>query len=342
MKALRYAGERQAEVQDRPDPHPGPGEVVVKMKAAGICGSDLHAYRHPRQDVVETGRVPGHEPCGVVHEFGAGVTGWKVGDRVAVWFRQTCGECFYCKTGRANVCVNRGGSYGVGPGTADGAHAEYMRCRAANLMALPEDFSFEDGAIVACQGGTAYYPLSRLDVSGRDVLVVSGLGPVGQLATLFASHMGATVIGVDPSPERRAWAEELGAWKTLDPMAGKLGEAVFALVPGGADKLIETSGSNAAHMVIGDVLKPLGTAAIVGLGTPEFKMPLSALTMRELNLFGTSIFPDFQYDEIWAFMRRHGIKPSRVISHRFPLEQGAEAFRLADSATAGKVCFTFA
>jgi propanol-preferring alcohol dehydrogenase len=94
-------------------------------------------------------------------------------------------------------------------------------------------------------------------------------------------------------------------------------------------------------MAMGDALKPLGTAAIVGLGTPEFKMPLQALTMRELNVFGTSIFPDYQYDEIWRFMRRHGIKPSRVVSHRFPLEQGAEAFRLADSATAGKVCFTF-
>jgi len=341
MKALRFAGERQAAVQEKPTPKAGSGEVVVQMKAAGICGSDLHGYRHPRPDVVENGRVPGHEPCGVIAEVGPDVEGWKVGDRVAVWFRLTCGECYYCRSGRANVCTNRRGSYGVGPGTADGAHAEYMQVEAQYLMPLPEDFSFEDGAIVSCQGGTAYYPLTRLDVSGRDLLAVSGLGPVGLLATLFGSHMGAEVVGIDPSPERRAFAEQLGAVRTFDPAAGPVGEQLRAHYPEGADKLVEASGANAAHAVIGDLLKPLGTAAIVGLGSQKFEMPLQALTMRELIVFGTSIFPNVQYDEIWTFLRRHDLKPSRVITHRFPIDQGPEAYRLADTATAGKVSFTF-
>jgi len=341
MRAVRYVGEREAAVGTRPDPRPGPGEVVIRMKAAGICGSDLHAYRHPRPDVVESARVPGHEPAGVIEALGPDVSGWSVGDRVTVFFRKVCGQCHFCRIGRANVCLNRGGSYGVGLGLADGACAERMVAAAQYLLPIPDDFSFEDAAIVACQGGTAYYPLTRLGVSGRDVLVVSGLGPVGLLATLFASAMGATIVGIDPAPERRALAERLGAGHTLDPLVGPIGEQLRAIYPDGADKLLEASGANAAHAVIGDLLKPLGMAAIVGLGSSEFKMPLGALTMRELIVFGTSIYPDSQYEEIWRFLRRHGLRPSQVVTDRFGIEDGVRAFQLADRATAGKVCFTF-
>jgi threonine dehydrogenase-like Zn-dependent dehydrogenase len=207
------------------------------------------------------------------------------------------------------------------------------------LFKIPEDFSFEDGAIVSCQGGTAYYPLTRLSVSGSDLLVVSGLGPVGLLATLFGTRMGAEVIGVDPSVERRAFAETLGARRTFDPAAGPIGQQFRQHYPEGADKLIEASGATPAHMAIPDLLRPLGMAALVGLGNTELKMPLGQVVHRELIVFGTSIFPTTQYDQMWRFFRRHSIAPGQVVTHRFPLEQGQEAFRLADSASTGKVCF---
>jgi len=341
VRALHYAGERQAECHERVDPRPAPNEVLIAMKAAGICGSDLHTYRHPDPRIVESGRVPGHEPAGVIAEVGADVRGWSVGDRVTAYFRLVCGVCHYCRTGHSNVCTNRRGSYGVGPGTADGADAEYMVVEAQYLFKVPDDFSLEDGAIVACQGGTAYYPLTRLGASGQDVLIVSGLGPVGLLATLFGSRMGAEVVGIDPSPERRALAEQLGARRTFDPTAGATGEQVKACYPLGGDKLFEASGAPAAHAAIPDLLRPLGMAALVGLGTAELKMSLSAVVHRELVVFGTSAFPTTQYDEIWRFLRRHAIAPSQVVTHRFPIDQGAEAFRLADTATTGKVCFAF-
>src|SRR5579859_6737169 len=312
------------------------------MQAAGICGSDLHIYRHPDPRFVESGRVPGHEPAGIIAELGSDVRGWSVGDRVTAYFRQVCGTCHQCRTGHSNVCTNRRGSYGVGPGTADGADAEYMVVEAQYLFKVPDDFSLEDGAIVACQGGTAYYPLTRLGASGQDVLVVSGLGPVGLLATLFGSRMGAEVVGIDPSPERRALAEKLGARRTVDPTAGPIGEQVRAFYPGGADKLFEASGAPPAHLAIPDLLRPLGMAALVGLGNTEFKLPLGQIVHRELIVFGTSIFPMTQYDEMWRFFRRHAISPSQVVTHRFSLEEGAEAFRLADSASTGKVCFALA
>ena len=286
--------------------------------------------------------MPGHEPAGVIAEVGADVRGWSVGDRVTAYFRLICGECHYCRTGHTNVCSNRRGSYGVGPGTADGADAEYMVVEAQYLFKVPDDFSLEDGAIVACQGGTAYYPLTRLGASGQDVLVVSGLGPVGLLATLFGSRMGAEVVGIDPSPDRRAFAEQLGARRTFDPTAGAIGEQVKACYPQGADKLFEASG--AATRARGDP-RP---AAATRDGRPGRAWQRRAedvaqrrVVHRELVVFGTSAFPTSQYDEIWRFLRRHAIAPSQVVTHRFPIEQGAEAFRLADTATTGKVCFAF-
>ncbi|MDQ6672081.1 MAG: alcohol dehydrogenase catalytic domain-containing protein [Chloroflexota bacterium] len=338
---MRYAGERQAVCQDRADPSPAPNEVLIRMQAAGICGSDLHVYRHPDARWVDGGRVPGHEPAGVIAELGADVRGWSVGDRVTAYFRQVCGACQYCRSGHSNVCSNRGDSYGVGLGTADGADAEYMVVEAQYLLKVPDDFSFEDAAIVACQGGTAYYPLTRLGASGQDVLVVSGLGPVGLLATLFGNRMGAEVVGIDPSPDRRALAEKLGARRTFDPTAGAIGEQLRACYPRGADKLFEASGAPSAHAAVPDLLRPLGMAALVGLGNAELKLALGPVVHRELVLFGTSAYPITQYDEIWRFLRRKAIAPSQVVTHRFPIHEGADAFRLAEAATTGKVCFAF-
>jgi (R,R)-butanediol dehydrogenase / meso-butanediol dehydrogenase / diacetyl reductase len=341
VRALRYVGERRAVCHDRPDPRPAPNEVLVRMRAAGICGSDLHAYRHPDPRFVDDGRVPGHEPAGVIAELGADVRGWSVGDRVTAYFRRVCGVCEFCRAGHSNVCLDRRGSYGVGPGTADGADAELMVVEAQYLLPIPDDFTFEDAATVACQGGTAYHPLVRLGVSGRDVLAVSGLGPVGLLATLFGSRLGAEVVGIDPSPERRALAKRLGASRTFDPTSSPISEQLRAVHPRGADKLFEASGAAAAHAAIPELLRPLGQAALVGLGSAELAMALGPVIHREISLVGASAFPVSQYPEIWRFLRRHGIAPRQVVTHRFPPEQGAEAFRLADSATTGKVCFTF-
>lgn len=339
MKALRTSGERQVTLLDLPKPHPEPGEVVVKMMATGICGSDLHPYRHPTPLHLDPGFISGHEPCGVIEEIGAGVEGWEVGERVVPYFRRTCGYCAYCRVGRRNVCVNRRASYGHQG--LDGSHTEYMRVEAPCLIKLPEHLSFLDGAILSCQGGTAYAPLTRLGVSGRDVLVVSGLGPVGLLSVIFAKPMGATIVGVDPSAGRRALAEKLGAAVTLDPTAGPVGEQLKEHFPAGADKLTETSGANAAHRVIGDLLKPLGTAAIVGLGSADLVMPLRHIAMKELTVFGSSIYPNAQFDEMAEFIKRHDVKLESIVSHQFPLEEGVKAYEIAADANSGKVCFRF-
>jgi threonine dehydrogenase-like Zn-dependent dehydrogenase len=339
VKALRTIGERQIEVLDLPVPKPEPGEVVVEMKATGICGSDLHPYRRPTTWHLEGGFISGHEPCGVIAEVGPGVEGWKVGERVVPYFRRTCGQCSNCRAARRNLCTNRRASYGHQG--CDGSHTEYMRVEEPCLMRLPEHLAFLDGAILACQGGTAYAPLVRLGVSGRDVLVISGLGPVGLLSLIFAKPMGATVVGIDPSAGRRALAKQLGADLVLDPNAGPVGEQLRVHFPDGADKLTETSGATSAHAVMGDLLKPRALAALVGGGTRDLVMPLRHLTSKEIAVFGSSAYAPTQFDEISEFVRRHDVKLDSVVSEIFPLEEGPEAFRIAADANTGKVCFRF-
>jgi threonine dehydrogenase-like Zn-dependent dehydrogenase len=340
VRALSFTGERQAVVRDKPEPRPGPGEVIVQMKATAICGSDLHQYRHPRPELVENDATPGHEPCGVIAALGPGVTGWAVGDPVVVYFRRTCGTCQFCATGHRNLCLNRRSSYGHAP-DAQGSQAELMAVETGSLLRLPEWLSYRDGAILACQGGTAYAPLTRLGISGRDTLVVSGLGPVGLLATLFGVALGARVVGIDPSPGRRELAQTLGADSVADPTAGDIVEQIRAVCPIGADALIETSGAAAAHGVIGDLLRPRGRAALVGLGQPTFSMPLGRIVHREITLTGSSIYPDSQFAEMSELVRRKGLDLGRIVSHDLTIEEGPRGYELADSATTGKVCFRF-
>ena len=340
MRALRLLGERQAVVVDAPIPRPGPGQVLLEMKAAAICGSDLHGYRRPQPDDAPTRRfIPGHEPCGVVVECGPDVDGWSAGDRAVVYHRVTCQRCYYCATGSRNLCVDRKGAYGF---NHDGADTEYMVAAAADLLPLPDGFSFVDGALLACQVGTAYHPLKTMQVSGRDRLVVSGLGPVGLLAVVLGRAMGARVVGVDPSAERRALAERLGAEAVLDPSARPAGEAVQAIWPGGADKLCETSGAPAAQAAIVGQLRLNGQAAIVGLGSSEPCVNLTALMTKQIRVFGSNLYPNSQWQEILDFVRDHRLPIADVITHELSIEEGPAAFQLADSARCGKVVFRFA
>ena len=342
MRAMRILGEGQAIVTDRPEPKPGPGQVLLKMKAAAICGSDLHRYKLKLSDDDPTRRfVPGHEPCGDIVEIGPDVSGWSVGERAVVYHRVTCMQCLYCIGGERNLCVNRIGAYGFDP---DGANQDYMIAAPVHLIRLADDFDHVDGALFACQVGTAYHPLKTMNVSGRDRLVVSGLGPVGLFTLLLAKAMGAVVAGVDPSPERRRLAEGLGADAVFDPTANPIGEAVNSLFPGGADKLAETSGVSSAHRAISSQLRTNGQAAIIGLAHPGAPLDLGDLDgilFQQIRVFGSNLYPNKDFDEIVDFVRRKKVPIKKVITHEMGVEDGPEAFQLAAGATAGKIVFRF-
>ncbi|MBI2942392.1 MAG: alcohol dehydrogenase catalytic domain-containing protein [Chloroflexi bacterium] len=342
MRAARLHGDRRVTVEDRPIPVPAANQVLLQMKAAGICGSDLHSFRLPEPEPNVRDFVPGHEPCGVVVEVGDAVTDWKVGDRVVVYHRCTCKKCHYCRTGFRNWCPNRNmrgrRAYGFNP---DGGDEEYMAADADDLMRLPDQLDFVEGAVLACQTGTAYYGLKNIDTRAGDRVLVTGLGPVGLLATLLAKAMGAEVIGADPLAERRRIAGELGADAVFDPAAAPLADQVKSLWPDGATRWAEASGAAAAHAAIPAAAAMNARVAIIGGGAREPSLVLTALMGKQICVIGSNLWPFTAWDEITDFVIRKRVPIRRVVTHELSIDDAPLGFALADRGAAGKVVFRF-
>jgi threonine dehydrogenase-like Zn-dependent dehydrogenase len=334
MRAVQFLGNRESQVIEKPDPTPLPGQVIVRLVRAAICGSDLHGYRHEANEALLK-RVPGHEPVGVVEQLGAGVDTLQVGQKVLVYHRVGCGVCKQCRTGNTNICTDT-------PVTPwPGCDADYVAAYAKYCFPIPDDLSWDTAVVIACQGGTAYAPLRRLGASGRDTVVVSGLGPVGLCTTAMARAMGAEVIGIDPSGPRRELAAKFGACATLDPTAGDVGAQINEIVPGGADAVVETSGSGAAHAQLQNYLRVEGTAAVVGLGTSAPSMNPIGLFKKQITLFASNLYPEWMLPEVIEFVRKRQVPLDQIITHKVPLAEAPAAFRLADTATTGKIVFAW-
>ena len=218
MRGVVFLGDRELELREFLDPSPGPGEVVIEMKASGMCGSDLHAYRAPRSGsgagaALGLGGsggpvIAGHEPCGVIVARGAGVSEAEapLGAGVMNHHYKGCGLCAHCRVGWSQLCRAGITVYGV---TGHGGHAKYLKAPARTMLPLPDALSFEEGAAISCGTGTAYAALPRLNLGGEHTLAVFGQGPVGLSATLIARAMGARVIALDVGEERRALAKDI-------------------------------------------------------------------------------------------------------------------------------------
>src|SRR6266498_2606295 len=233
-------------------PRPGPGQVLLAMKASSICGSDIRAiYREHLGHGPEAyqGVVAGHEPCGQVVEVGPDCKRLEVGDRVAVYHIAGCGVCDECRGGYMIGCTSPyRAAYGW---QRDGGHAEYLLAEERTCLPLPDGLSYLDGALVSCGFGTAYEALLRLDVTGRDRLLVTGLGPVGLAAAMLGRALGAgPVIGTDIAPERLAVAVELGLVDHA-VLAGDEAAARIADLTGGqgCEASVDCSGSAAARLL---------------------------------------------------------------------------------------------
>src|SRR3989454_4768807 len=223
MKGAVFLGDRKIEVRNFPDPTPGPGEVVIEMKASGMCGSDLKFYRSPpgaAQAALGLGGnagpfIAGHEPCGVVAARGPGVSEREapIGQRVMDHHYAGCGVCKHCRVGWSQLCRAGIVVYGV---TGNGGHADYLKVPARTLVPLPDELSFVEGAAVACGTGTAYGALRRMRIAGGDTLAVFGQGPVGLSATVLGTAMGARVMAVGTKAPPRGLAKQVGAHEAID------------------------------------------------------------------------------------------------------------------------------
>lgn len=333
MRGVVFLGEKKLEIREFPEPVAGPGEVVVKLGASGICGSDLHPYRGGR----EQANISGHEPCGTVAELGPGVVGPKVGDRVMIHHYSGCGRCKYCRIGYEQLCVHGHRTYGLG---AHGGNADAILVPARCLVPLPDELSFAEGAAIACGTGTAYMALKKLDVSGRDTLAVYGQGPVGLSATLLGKAMGARIIAVDLSPARLELARGLGADAVVNPTDGDPIAAIREMTNGeGADATLDCTGNATARAQTVRSARVFGRACFVGEGGSVSLDPSPDIIHRHLTLYGSWTFSTVGLEECARFIVDRAVPLPKLITHRFRLDQAAAALQIFDGGATGKCVF---
>jgi len=331
MRGVVFTGNRTSEIREFPDPQAGPGDAVIKVRASGLCGSDLHRYRTPDP----TQFITGHEPCGDIVELGPGAPpGLKVGDRVMVHHYAGCGACEICSMGFEQACPSGHETYGGASG--HGANSDYMLIPSRTLVPLPDELSYEAGASIACGTGTAWSGLRKMGVSGHDTVAVFGQGPVGLAGTQSAKAMGARVIAVDIVPERLALATQVGADHVVNSSEVDAVEAIRDLTGGGVSASLETSGNPIARTQVLKVLRLFGRAAYVGMGG-DATIDINLDVIRNVTtIYGSWTFSKSELSEIARFMIDGNVPVDDVVTHRFPLEEAVEAFEVFDSATTGK------
>ncbi len=339
MKGVAYLGESAVEVREFPKPVPGPGEALVEMKSAGLCGSDLHKYRSSRAWAQERqGMIAGHEPAGVIAEVGHGVDNVSVGDRVSVYHSLGCGHCPHCLSGEPVFCAEEG-AFGR---TRDGCHADFMLAPARHCLPLPEDFSFDVGAMLACTACTAFAAVHKLLASAPDSVAVFGLGPVGLTALLMAQALGCRGIGVEVNAYRLELAKRLGCNALVDAREVDTVEALMDLTDGqGAAGVLECSGNAVARTQTAAAAARRGHIIIVGMGAAEVIFDQSKVLSKELTIQGNAVFSMRTYFEAVEFLQSHHLPLDDMVTHRFAIAQAPQAFTLFDSGDTGKVVFAW-
>jgi threonine dehydrogenase-like Zn-dependent dehydrogenase len=336
MQGLVFPGDRTVELREFPDPSPGSGQVVVAMRASGMCGSDLRTYQSGQSEF-----VTGHEPCGVIAERGPGVTDEQapLDQRVMVHHYWGCGRCKHCRIGYTQMCVKGARVMGF---SANGGNAAYLLAPASSLIPLPDGLSFAEGAAIACGTGTAYSALKRLDISGRDTLAVFGQGPVGLAATQLATAMGARVLAVDPLAERRELACRLGAVVAIDSTTDSPSpvDVIRELTHGdGADATLDCTGHPEARANCAKAARAWGRACFVGEhGTATFEMTPDVIH-KQLTMYGSWTFSTVLLAECAQFAIDHRVAIRDVFTDTFSLSEADAAFRKFSARGMGKGVF---
>ncbi len=305
-------------------PKPRRGEVLVQVKACGVCGSDVHYYKTGRigDFVVRKPIILGHECAGVVAAVGPGVKTHQVGDRVAVEPGQTCGRCRACKSGRYNLCPDV--EFLATP-PYDGAFCEYIAVRAEYAFPLPDHMDFEEGAMME--------PLSvgmhagfRAGVKPGQSVAILGAGPIGLCTLQAVKAMGAhPLFAADIDPFRLRLAKRLGATHVVDARKEDAVEAIREWSGGGVDVAIETAGSPATTRQCIEVAGRGGVVVIVGLGEKaEFPVDVMATIVKELDVRGLFRYANC-YPPSIAMTAAGRVDVKSMITHRFPLDQTADA-----------------
>lgn len=334
------------ELVDFPDPAPGPNDVVLEMKASGMCGSDLKLYRTPKGEDPGFGLklagpiVGGHEPCGIVVAAGTAVDPRQAqaGDRVMIHHARGCSCCRSCRSGWPQMCDSGVEDiYGI---TTHGSHSNYFRAAAPNVVKLPDELSFKTGAALACGTGTAYGALQRLDAKNGNTIVLVGQGPVGLSATMLGAAMGLRVIALDISQERLERAKKFGAEFTINPETEDAAARILDITGGlGAELALDTSGSKSGRLLAVRSTRAWGKTCFLGEGNEMTVDVSSDLLRKQRTLLGSWAFSIMGLGDLARIVVEKNLPVESLFTETWTLEQGNEAYALFDKQTHGKGVF---
>lgn len=306
-------------IEEVPVPAPGPGEILVKIAASGVCHTDLHAARGDWPVKPALPFIPGHEGVGRIAAVGAGVTHLKEGDAVGVpWLYDACGHCSHCVTGWETLCESqRNTGYGV-----NGGHAEYVVSPAAYAGRLPDDVDFVAMAPILCAGVTTYKGLKETEARPGEWVAISGIGGLGHVAVQYAKAMGLHVAAVDVDEAKLDLARRLGADLAVD---GREDGAIERLVreTGGMHGVLVTAVSTAAFGQAIAMTRRRGTVSLVGLPPGDFPTPIFPVVLKRITIRGSIVGTRQDLAEAIAFAAEGKVK-ARVTAE--PLEAINDVF----------------
>ena len=341
MTAAFLPGNSTVEMRTVPVPKPGHGEVLLRIKASTICGSDIRCIYHEHLGKGPEGYqgvIAGHEPCGQIVAAGEGCRRFKSGDRVIVYHISGCGVCNDCRRGYMISCTSEKYRRAYG-WQRDGGMAEYMIAEEKDLIALPDELSFADGAQVACGFGTVYEGLEKIGINGNHAVLITGLGPVGLATGALCRKLGANkIIGIDVVPERMKIAIDL-----------KLCDAVLASGPDnvaqvkeltggfGVERAVDCSAHHAARATAIRATRKWGKIVFLGEGGTVEINPSPDMIHDQKTVYGSWVTSTWLMEELVERLVRWNLHPADIITHRFPLESASEAYALMSSGKCGKV-----
>jgi threonine dehydrogenase-like Zn-dependent dehydrogenase len=340
MKGIKVVGPKQVEVVDWPDEAVGAHEVRVRIRAAALCRSDLSIYyMEPLLGNLPPGAVvPGHEPAGIIEEIGSAVTGFAVGDRVAVQCFDGCGHCRYCRDGWPNMCPQ---SKCLGF-DRHGGDAETLVTPASTCLKIPDEMSFLTASIATDAIGNLYNTLKTLGVNGNQRVAIIGVGPMGLAGVLCAKAMGAEVIVIDMVQSRLNSAQALGADHAF--LSTEAEKAISDLTRGrGVEAVVDCTGKTPAIRLAFNIVGKFGRIGQLGVGGEAHIGLMDQIVGKQVTYIGSWYFQMGEWDEICDLIvdRIGNEKAEKLISHVYPLETPAvqEGWRLFDEHKTDKVIF---
>jgi len=327
MKAAVFHGANQPlKIEEVEKPRIKANEILLKIAACGVCHTDLHYIDHGVPTFKQPPMILGHECSGIVEEIGVEVQNIKVGDKALLPAVLSCGDCFFCRTGRENICQNM---IMLG-NNVDGAYAEYIAAPAKDAFHLPDELPLEEASIIADAISTPYHAVkNRANVRPGDKVVVFGCGGVGINVVQLAAAAGALVIAVDLLDSKLEWAKKLGAIYTLNPnKVEKLSKEVRRLTGGGADIAFEAIGKPKIMEQAFSALRKGGRLVIVGYSAENISLNAGRIMYYEMEVVGSLGCRPVDYLPLIEMARTGKIKVAELVTHKFPLEKINEAFDL--------------